>query len=64
MHFTLHTHTDTHTHTHSLSGIPVHQVLVGISVAGTLHISSSLKQTSFCAVELSYTTSPGIEWQM
>lgn len=60
MHFTLHTHTDTH----SLSGIPVHQVLVGISVSGTMHISSSLKQTSFCAVELSYTTSPGIEWQM
>ena len=47
----------------SLSGIPVHQVLVGIS-AGTIHSSSSMMQTSFCAVELSYTTSPGIEWQM
>ena len=45
----------------NLSGIPVHQVLVGISTAGTMHISSSLNQTTFCTVELSYTTSPETE---
>ena len=48
----------------NLSCIPAHQVLVGISVAGTMHILSSVDQISLFAVELSYTTSPGIKWQM